>query len=795
MKRALLTLTIILSSILSSLAYDCEVDGIYYNLNKVDKTASVTYEKEKKESYKESSITIPQEITYKKNKYKVTSIGEYAFYDCSSLSAIALPNSVTAIGDCAFLFCSSLSTIPLPNSLTTIGNFAFSYSSLRAITLPNSVTSIGDNVFYKCSSLSAVTLPNSLTSILGFVFAYCSSLTAITLPHSLTSIGPYAFEYCESLNTITLPNSITSIDNNAFVDSAIKEIVITPDMNRSIIPKKYDNLVKVDYKSIDEYIAYKPFMSWEEYYAKRHKKNLPTVDKEDIARIISNDIEQWQKKGEFESTAHWTQRVNEKTRTQRIDSLKAVYSNKFQAQQNEYKQEYEDLQQRYEFEYKAHYDKVSAEYISGLVEEKNKDFKKESFELKPYDADNQSFLINAGSFGDVLLPVPATDAPSFKDNWNSIKNNIKPTFVFDGKDAVLSKLTFSNGGKDYVYDSHTEAKYAVADIKYNFAPVKVDDVDFDIKDLDISAPAIAQANVGHTVAKQSENVSGLSKKTVEVEHKSISAGNGGGGGTLTKSDVDVSIPRVAGSANNTFALVIANENYRREGSVAYAQNDGKIFAEYLKSTLGLPEKNVQLCIDASLGDIKHGVDRLSQICNAFGSDAKVIVYYAGHGIPDEKNGDAYLLPVDGYGSNVSTAYSIKELYETLGNLPSRQTLLLMDACFSGAQRDGSMMASNARGVRIKPKDNQVSGNLIVLSATQGDETAYPYEEQQHGMFTYFLLKKLKEGKRNVTLGDLADYVITNVKRTSILNNDKLQTPTVSVAPAIAPSWKSLRLSE
>lgn len=777
MKKALLTLVFVLFSIIYALAYDCLVDGIYYNLNNADKTASVTFNKKNlkrgKGSYNNVSIAIPQEITYKDITYKVTSIGESAFEGCSSLTEITLPNSLTAISNRAFEDCSSLTKITLPNSLTAIRDWAF----------------------YGCSSLTEITLPNSLTAISDWTFYGCSSLTEISLPNSLTSIGDYAFKDCSSLTEITLPNSLTAIGDYAFYScSSLKKIVVAPGM-KNLVPTAYQHLVRI-YMPIEKYIASNPFISWEEYYANRHKKTLPTVDKESIAQSISNYIERWQKKGEFESTAQWNQRVNEGTRTQKIDSLKNYYANRVQVEQREYKQEYEDLQKRYEAEYKAHYDKLYSEYISLSVEYKQHDFQYEHFELKPYDADNQSFLIKAGSYGDVLLPVPIADAPNFKNNWGNIKNNVTPTFVFDGKDAVLSKLTFKNGGKEYVYDSHTEAKYAVADIQYNFAPVKVDVVDFDIKDLEISAPAIAQSNPGQTIAKRNESVAALDKKTVEVERRSLTAGNGGGGGTLTKSDVDVSIPRVSGSAQNTFALVIANENYRREESVEYAQNDGRIFAEYLKATLGLPENNLQLYCDATLNDIRYGVNSwLTQIGDAFGKDANIIVYYAGHGIPDEKSGDAYLLPVDGHGSDVMTGYSIKELYETLGKLPSRQTLLLMDACFSGAQRDGSMMASNARGVRIKPKDNQVEGNLIVLSATHGDETAYPYTEQQHGMFTYFLLKKLKENKRDVTLGDLADYIITNVKRTSIVNNGKLQTPTVSVSPALESTWKSLRMAE
>lgn len=260
-------------------------------------------------------------------------------------------------------------------------------------------------------------------------------------------------------------------------------------------------------------------------------------------------------------------------------------------------------------------------------------------------------------------------------------------------------------------------------------------------------------------------------------------------------EIDVNIPRGISSHPNTFALIIANENYRREESVPFAINDGETFASYLKTTLGVPEKNIQLYTDASLNDIKFGINRLAQICDAYGSDASVIVYYAGHGIPDEKSLDAYLLPVDGYGSDPSTGFSLNNLYEALGKMPAKQTMLLLDACFSGSQRSGKMMAGNARGVRLKPKTAAASGNMIVLSATQGDETAYPFENHSHGMFTYFLLKKLNETNGEVTLGDLSDYIITNVKRASVINNEKIQTPSVSASPALSSSWRSMRFGE
>ena len=147
----------------------------------------------------------------------VTSIGNWAFYGCSSLTSITIPNSVTSIGNDAFSGCSSLTSVTIPNSVTSIGGWAFyECSSLTSITIPNSVTSIGRGAFNGCSSLTSVTIGNSVTSIGDYAFRHCSSLTSITIPNSITSIGEEAFQDCSSLTSITIPNGVTSIGFGAF---------------------------------------------------------------------------------------------------------------------------------------------------------------------------------------------------------------------------------------------------------------------------------------------------------------------------------------------------------------------------------------------------------------------------------------------------------------------------------------------------------------------------------------------------------------------------------------------------
>ena len=147
----------------------------------------------------------------------VNSIGEWAFYGCSSLLSVTIPNSVTSIGSSAFYDCSSLLSVTIPNSVTSIGGSAFyDCSSLTSVTIPNSVTSIGGSAFYACSSLTSVTIGESVTSIGDYAFCRCSSLTSVTIPNSVTSIGKAVFSRCSSLSSVTIPNSVTSIGGSAF---------------------------------------------------------------------------------------------------------------------------------------------------------------------------------------------------------------------------------------------------------------------------------------------------------------------------------------------------------------------------------------------------------------------------------------------------------------------------------------------------------------------------------------------------------------------------------------------------
>ncbi len=147
----------------------------------------------------------------------VTVIGDEAFFECTGLTSVTIPNRVTTIGDSAFYGCSGLTSLTIPSSITTIGKAAFrTCDGLTSVIIPNSVTTIGEDVFSWCTGLTSVTIPNSVTAIGEGAFSWCRGLTSVTISSSVTTIGKYAFYYCDSLTSVTIPGSITTIGDGAF---------------------------------------------------------------------------------------------------------------------------------------------------------------------------------------------------------------------------------------------------------------------------------------------------------------------------------------------------------------------------------------------------------------------------------------------------------------------------------------------------------------------------------------------------------------------------------------------------
>ncbi len=182
----------------------------------------------------------------------VTSIGNYAFVGCDSLTSITIPDSVTSVGDSAFLSCTSLTSITIPDSVTSIGTEALSCcTSLTSVMIGNSVTSVGEMTFYGCNSLTSITIPDSVTSIGNSAFSSCTSLTSVMIGNSVTSIGNRAFSGCNSLTSITIPDGVTSIGDSAFNNCGLTSITI-PDSVTSIGAEAFRYCTSLTSITVDE---------------------------------------------------------------------------------------------------------------------------------------------------------------------------------------------------------------------------------------------------------------------------------------------------------------------------------------------------------------------------------------------------------------------------------------------------------------------------------------------------------------------------------------------------------------
>lgn len=368
--------------------------------------------------------------------------------------------------------------------------------------------------------------------------------------------------------------------------------------------------------------------------------------------------------------------------------------------------------------------------------------------LQPYDVDNETYAVNS-EFGTVVVNVPLKnrEAEIFKNNWDEVQIRNPKFFIKHDNIAIESISFITPDGKEYAYNAADRNQYEGDKV------VQLDVADLFDKPVQ-PAPKNKQENTGTKVVP------------------------------TIKSDVDKNIPKTTVVNDRTLALVIANENYGKVVNVTAANHDGEVFAQYCKETLGIPENQVLVYKDATFGETLSAINKLRNSVKALGSGVDVIVYYAGHGVPDESTNDAYMMPVDADPMVMATAYPLKQFYKELNGLGADNIMVFMDACFSGANRGEGMLAE-ARGVVLVPKHAAPEGNMFVLSAADGKETALPYKEKNHGLFTYYLLKKLQESKGQATLQELSDYVTSEVRKTSSLTLNKPQNPKMTASGTIS----------
>ena len=647
---------------------------------------------------------------------------------------------VTSIGADAF-HSVDMTSVTIPNSVTSIGEDAFRWCrNLTSVVIPNSVTNIETSAFHSCINLTSITIPNGVTSIKWCTFESCRRLTSIIIPNSVTSIDPYAFCNCKSLTSISIPNSVTIIGDHAFHGSGLTSVII-PNRLTIIGSEAFRECKKLTSMIIPKSVKDIHILAFYEcpkltIYTSSDAVNSGNTNSCPYVKMSQETLMYYYPFSTF-AKAYVENGINEWQKKGEFERIA-----EWQQRINEASRQQKINELLAEVQ-----DKYCAFHAQTM---------KLNLTLGKYDAENEVFAITDPKYGTMYIAVPFDEAPTFKSNWNSKK--ITPQVQIYDDEVKFSALTFTMpNGKQYTYRNTDAVNYNLAEMTYNFEPLELD-----IAKTSTPQPQQGQRNITKTQV------------------------------TLAKSAVDTNIPTTDASNPNTFAIIFANEDYKNVASVPFAKNDGTIFQKYCLKTLGIPASNIHYVENASFNDIRIQLAWLKDVCDAFDGNASIIVYYAGHGIPDEETKSAYLLPVDGDGRYVQSAYKIDEFYQKLGAMKAKSVTIFMDACFSGSKREEGMLAS-ARGVALKAKSGVPQGNMVVFSAAQGDETAYPNNDEQHGIFTYYLLKKLQETKGDVTLRDLGDYITTNVRQQSIVKNGKPQTPCVTPSASLGTSWQSWKL--
>lgn len=382
--------------------------------------------------------------------------------------------------------------------------------------------------------------------------------------------------------------------------------------------------------------------------------------------------------------------------------------------------------------------------------------------LHRYDPNHETFKISFEDGTEILLPVPIAEAPQFKENFTKTRI-IYPEFGLYNNQFVLTYLTFQlNSTTSYMYDASKSIAYG----KNTVFTVNFSNVDIEVPDVRLA------------------EVQDPKEEIVNI--------------TIGRPDIDVNIPGTSKEKKNTYALIIGNEDYSsyqtgldKESNVDFAANDAEIFKAYVNKTLGVPEKNIHLLINATYGQMKQGIAKIKKLIELSDGNAEVIFYYSGHGLPDEKTKEPYLMPVDITGTNVTSAIKMADIYSELSEFPSKRIVVILDACFSGGARNQGLVALKA--VKVKPQETSLDGNILVLSSSSGEESSNVYKEKMHGLFTYYLLEKIQQTNGDITYKELFDYVQQKVSIESVLLHNKTQTPQINGSEGVQTIWEGWKL--
>ena len=733
MKRTFLLLVCTVCALLPTSAQkviSAKIAGVVYEALS-DSTVKVTGWE-----HKSTNLSIPSTLKMKGKIRKVVAIAPRAFAkdDQGTITDIVLPKYLVEIGEEAFRG-SDIASVEMPNTVKRLGVHAFAdCKNLKNVTLSSSLTLIPMGAFSGCEALEELQVPASVKKVADLAFE-ASGLKEMELPMGVESVGAGAFFNCQQLEKLAFPNSLKRLGVCSFLYCNKLKSLTLPDQK----PRRMQPSANID-KNLpdDNSLGIKgPALA---DVRSNSSSSCPHYAVKDILSMTKEYPE-----FPYNSSPFARQNLRKIVKSFSYFAFDMVNSRMADWQK---KKDYETAEQWRERVTSENREKKLNEVIANVRKNFIAAYTTNSLKgtLGVYDTDYGTYPVSIDGLGRIYAKVPAEDADLFKGYWNQIQ--LVPKYgVIDDQLALLS-CEFKLGDKVY-QSASSYSNDGSNEFLANLPPLE-----FDLK--------------GGSAAKKANS-------QLEVVDNAL----------------DINIPETNEENKKTFAVIIGNENYERVTKVQYALNDAKVFASYCRKTLGLPKDNIRIYRDATYGTMLSALDDIKSIASAFEGDLNVIFYYAGHGVPSESDKTAYLLPVDASGQHTEVCLSTKRLYDTLDGLHAKRVLVFMDACFSGAQRGEGMLAS-ARGVALKVKQDAPKGNMVVFSAATGDETAYPYKEKGHGLFTYYLLKKLQDTKGDVTLGELSDYVNKEVRRQSVVINHKSQSPTVVPAAGMS-DWTSIKL--
>ena len=384
--------------------------------------------------------------------------------------------------------------------------------------------------------------------------------------------------------------------------------------------------------------------------------------------------------------------------------------------------------------------------------------KKWVLESTEYDADNETFKLHFKDYPSILVNVPLKEAESFDGSSKQLQFT-NPKFTVENNAFVLMHIEITNPAnqKSYSYDKREAMAFNPDKLALNFDPINL------------------------TLPKTENGANASTRQPASLVES-------------RPSDIDQELPVGTNNYKDAYVLIIGNEDYTKynsnlspESNVPYARNDARSFYNYAINILNIPSENVFFFTDAIGSVMKREVEKLCKLANLKEGKIDLIFYYAGHGLPDDKTKEAFILPVDISSENLNEGIKLADLYQKFSVSKAHRTVVIVDACFSGEGRNQSLLA--ARAIRMKPQEVTLEGNIVVMTAVKSDQRSLPYNLQRHGIFTYYLLKYLKETNGSATLGDLDHYLCEEVSVTSLKLCGIEQTPQIVAGNGVDKKWK------